>query len=166
MDTPSAIFFLAVALGTLLVIAYFREIDRLMDRTFSPKAILHGMDLRDILLAVLGVIVTALAGALFVLKDVGISLGFALMAIVIILFIANLRHKNEYRQRWMTVQLMRELAASFKEAIKADREETIASLKDVVKQDRAETIASLKDTFKQALKEDREEKDDSKRDSQ
>jgi hypothetical protein len=151
MDTASTIVFVVVALGVLLVVAYLPEIDRLLDRMFSQKTILHGMDLRDILLAILSIVLAGLGSALFVLKDIAISLSFALVAVVIIVFIGHLRHKNEYRQQWMTAQWMKELAESFREAIKEDREKTIASLKDVLKQ---------------ALKEDREEQDNSKRGSQ
>jgi len=166
MGTASTIVFVAVALGVLLVVACLREIDSLMDRTFSHKAILHGMDWRDILLAILGIVFTGMGWAMFVLKDWAISLSFALVAVVIIVFIGHLRHKNEYRQKWMTAQWMKELAGSFREAIKEDREETMASLKEALKEDREANIASMKDVFKQALKEDREETDSSKRDSQ
>jgi hypothetical protein len=153
--TTSAIVFLVVALGVLLVIAYFDKIDRLMERTFSHKSILHGMDLRDILLVILSLIFAGLGSALFVLKDWAISLSFALVAVVIIVLIMDLRHKSESRQQWLNWQSTKNLSMLIKSAVK-----------ESLKEDREENIASMKDAFKQALKEDREETDNSKRDSQ
>jgi hypothetical protein len=153
--TTSAIVFLVVALGVLLVIAYFDKIDRLMERTFSHKSILHGMDLRDILLVILSLIFAGLGSALFVLKDWAISLSFALVAVVIIVLIMDLRHKSESRQQWLNWQSTKNLSMLIKSAVK-----------ESLKEEREENIASMKDAFKQALKEDREETDNSKRDSQ
>jgi hypothetical protein len=147
--TTSAIVFLVVALGVLLVIAYFDKIDHFMERTLSHKSLLHGMDLRDILLVILSLIFAGLGSALFVLKDWAISLSFALMAVVIIVLIMNLRHKSESMQPTQNLSMLIKSAA-----------------KEVLKEDREENIASLKDAFKKALKEDREETDNSKRDSQ
>jgi uncharacterized membrane protein len=127
MDKTSTILFIAVALGVLLVAAYFDKIDRLMERSFSHKALLHGMDLRDILLAILGLILAGLGSALFVLKDWAISLSFALVAVVIIVLIINLRHKSEYRQQLLNWQSAKNLSMliklAVKEALKEDRQE-------------------------------------------
>lgn len=127
MDTTSAIVFLAVVLSVLLVIAYLPEIDRLMGKTFSHKSILRATDLRDILLAILGVTLAELGRALFVLNWAG-SLLFALVAVVIIVFIMNLRHRSEYRQQWLNAQSMKAfeslIKSAVKEALKEDREET------------------------------------------
>jgi uncharacterized membrane protein len=111
MYMASTIIFIVVVLGVLLVVARFDKIDRRMERMFSHKATLHGMDLRDILLAILGIVFTGLVGAVFVLKDLAISLSFALVAIVIIVFIMNLRRKSEYSQQWLNTQSMRNLTA-------------------------------------------------------
>lgn len=150
MDTTSTIAFLAVALGVLLVIAYLPEIDRLMGKTFSNKSILRATDLRDILLAILGVTLAELGRALFVLNWAG-SLSFALVAVVIIVLIMNLRHKSEYRQQWLNAQSMKNFTTLIKSAVK-----------EALKEGREENIASMKDAFKQALKEDREERPDDK----
>ena len=154
MDTASTIVFLVVALSVLLVIAYLPEIDRLMERTFSRKALLRASDLRDILLATLGVILAELGRALFVLNWAG-SLSFALVAVVVIVLILNLRYKSEYRQQWMNRQSTKNLAVLIKLAVK-----------EALEEGREENIASMKDAFKQTLKEDREETNNSKRDSQ
>ena len=88
------------------------------------------------------------------LKDWAISLSFALVAVVIIVLIMNLRHKSESRQQWLNWQSTQNLSMLIKSAVK-----------EVLKEDREENITSMKDAFKQALKEDREETDNSKRDS-
>jgi ABC-type transport system involved in cytochrome bd biosynthesis fused ATPase/permease subunit len=151
MYMASTIIFIVVVLGVLLVVAWFDKIDRHMERMFSHKATLHGMDLRDILLAILGIVFTGLGGAVFVLKDLAISLSFALVATVIIVFIMNLRRKSEYRQQWLNAQFMSELGAQIKSMVK-----------DALKEDREVNIVSMKEAFKQALKEDREEQLDDK----
>jgi membrane protease YdiL (CAAX protease family) len=155
MDATSTLIFFAVVLGVLLVVACFPEINRLMERTVSPKAILRATVLRDILLAIFGVILAELWRALFVLRDWALSLSFALVSVVIIVFIINLRHISEYRQQWMNRQSTRNLAVLIKLAVK-----------EALKEGREENIVSMKDAFKQALKEDREETNNSKRDSQ
>jgi uncharacterized membrane protein len=110
VDTASTIIFLAVALGVLFVAARLDKIDRLMENTFSHKAILHATELRDILLIVLALILAALVGAISMLNWVG-SLTFTLIAVVITIFILYLRHKSEYRRQWSNAQSMKNLTA-------------------------------------------------------
>jgi len=89
------------------------------------------------------------------LRDWALSLSFALLSVVIIVFIINLRHISEYRQQWLNWQSTKNLLMLIKSAVK-----------EALTEDREESIASMKNAFKQALKEDREEADNSKRGSQ
>jgi membrane protease YdiL (CAAX protease family) len=155
MVAISTLIFFAVVLGVLLVVACFPEINRLMERTFSPKAILRAAVLRDILLALFGITLAELWRAFFMLRDWALSLSFALLSVVIIVFIINLRHISEYRQQWLNWQSTKNLLMLIKSAVK-----------EALTEDREESIASMKNAFKQALKEDREEADNSKRGSQ
>lgn len=151
MGATSTLVFFAVVLGVLLVVAWFDRINRLMERIFSHKALLHGMDLRDILLATLGVILAGLWSALFMLRDWVLSLSFALVAVVIVVFIMNLRHISESRQRWLNWQSTKNLSMFIKSAVQ-----------EALKEDKEKNMPSMKDAFKQALKEDREETGNSK----
>jgi len=154
MVATSTLIFFAVVLGVLLVVACFPEINRLMEKTFSPKAILRATVLRDILLALFGVTLAELWRAFFVLRDWALGLSFTLLSVVVIVFIINLRHISEYRQQWVNRQSTKNLLTSIKLAVK-----------EALEEDRKENIVSMKDAFKQALKEDREETEDSKRGS-
>jgi uncharacterized membrane protein len=154
MDTTSTILFLAVTLGVLLVVAYLDKIDRIMEKILFHRTTVYTTELQALLLIALTAVFAQLGRALSVL-DWTSSLSFALIAVVIIVFILYVRHKSDYRQRWMNAQSMRNFASLIKSAVK-----------EALKEDREESIASMKDAFKQALKEDRKETDNSKRDSQ